>query len=283
MAPKAMGRRQQAQADKEAVAIVKGISTICSEADQTELDYVMGRLSDNKNLLQRPVEGPGAFYVISYLLHPFLVRLSCMPPRRLSSLLKQDTLVALLDGTSAAAASQTVPVEKAAMVPASVKKFRHLIAHPKLVDKIMMRLDVLRFSQSELNDPLWTVETKLGIIYMYLKEKPESVMPSVYIEELKNEKAFLAAVSQRSKKNVAATKLSVEDLKKGFLQCGRHRGRMAVEGRGRRCFGKSPRVLKRDGEIDRRRRPLRHRLGCRRNYSHRPLGEKRTATPALRD
>ena len=53
MAPKAMGRRQQAQADKEAVAIVKGISTICSEADQTELDYVMGRLSDNKNLLQR--------------------------------------------------------------------------------------------------------------------------------------------------------------------------------------------------------------------------------------
>ena len=59
MAPKAMGRRQQAQADKEAVAIVKGISTICSEADQTELDYVMGRLEDNKNLLQRSVRGAG--------------------------------------------------------------------------------------------------------------------------------------------------------------------------------------------------------------------------------
>ena len=86
-----------------------------------------------------------------------------MPPRRLSSLLKQDTLVALLDGTSAAASSQTVPVEKAVMVPASVKKFRHLIAHPKLVDKIMMVLDPLRFFQSELNDPLWKVETKLSI------------------------------------------------------------------------------------------------------------------------
>ena len=139
-----------------------------------------------------------------------------MPPRRLSSLLKQDTLVALLDGTSAAAQSQTVPVEKAAMIPASVKKFRHLIAHPKLVDKIMMVLDPLRFFQSELNSPLWKVETKLGVIYIYLKETPESVMPSVYVEELKNEKAFLAAVSQISKKNVVATKLSVGDLKKGF-------------------------------------------------------------------
>ena len=157
-----MGKRAQAQADKEALACMNGIVTICDEADNTELDYVVDRLRNNKNLLQRPVEGPGAFYVISYLLHPFLVRLSCMPPRRLSSLLKQDTLVALLDGTSSSASSQTVPVEKEAMVPASVKKFKHLIAHPKLVDKIMMRLDVLRFSQSELNDPLWTVETKLG-------------------------------------------------------------------------------------------------------------------------
>jgi len=79
-----------------------------------------------------------------------------------------------------------------------------------------MRLDPLRFSLSMLKDPLWTVETKLGVIYMYLKETPESVMPSVYVEELKDEKAFLAAVSQISQKNVAATKLSVEDLKKGF-------------------------------------------------------------------
>ena len=53
MAPKAMGKRQQAQADKEAVAIVKGIGAMCSEADDGELDYVMGRLEGNKNLLQR--------------------------------------------------------------------------------------------------------------------------------------------------------------------------------------------------------------------------------------
>ena len=53
MAPKAMGQRQQAQADKEAGLLLKGITTICSEADEGELNYVMGRLEGNKNLLQR--------------------------------------------------------------------------------------------------------------------------------------------------------------------------------------------------------------------------------------
>ena len=53
MAPKAMGKRQQAQADKQAGAMLKRITTICSEADDGELNYVMGRLEGNKNLLQR--------------------------------------------------------------------------------------------------------------------------------------------------------------------------------------------------------------------------------------
>ena len=53
MAPKAIGKKQEAQADKEAEAIVKGIGTMCSDADNSELDYVIGRLKGNKNLLQR--------------------------------------------------------------------------------------------------------------------------------------------------------------------------------------------------------------------------------------
>ena len=64
------------------------------------------------------------------MLHPFLVRLACMPPHRLSSLLKKETLVALLDGTSDSAQSQTVPVEKAIMVPTGIKKFKHLMTYP---------------------------------------------------------------------------------------------------------------------------------------------------------
>ena len=53
MAPKALSSREARQADKEAEAIMKGIGTMCSEADESELDYVIGRLKGNKNLLQR--------------------------------------------------------------------------------------------------------------------------------------------------------------------------------------------------------------------------------------
>ena len=53
MPPKALGRRAQAQADKEAESIMKGIGTMCSEAENSELDYVVGRLKGNKSLLQR--------------------------------------------------------------------------------------------------------------------------------------------------------------------------------------------------------------------------------------
>ena len=53
MAPKALSARETRQANKEAEAIMKGINTMCSDADESELDYVIGRLKGNKNLLQR--------------------------------------------------------------------------------------------------------------------------------------------------------------------------------------------------------------------------------------
>ena len=64
-----------------------------------------------------------------------------MPPRRLSSLLKQDTLVALLDGTADTATSQSVAAEKDAQIPASVKLFRRFAQHPKFVNKILATID----------------------------------------------------------------------------------------------------------------------------------------------
>ena len=53
MAPKALSARETRQANKEAEAIMKRINTMCSDADESELDYVIGRLKGNKNLLQR--------------------------------------------------------------------------------------------------------------------------------------------------------------------------------------------------------------------------------------
>ena len=53
MAPKALSARETRQANKEAEAIMKVIGTMCSDVDESELDYVIGRLKGNKNLLQR--------------------------------------------------------------------------------------------------------------------------------------------------------------------------------------------------------------------------------------
>jgi hypothetical protein len=68
MAPKALGRRQQAQADKEASVLIKGVGTICAEADDGELEYVTDRLKNNKNLLQRFRHGgrgyPKCFFIL---------------------------------------------------------------------------------------------------------------------------------------------------------------------------------------------------------------------------
>ena len=71
MAPKGLSKRQAAQADKEAEAIMKGIGTMCSDADESELDYVAGRLKANKNLLQRfRSKCSGPFNAIPFYVTP---------------------------------------------------------------------------------------------------------------------------------------------------------------------------------------------------------------------
>ena len=177
------------------------------------------------------------------MLHPSLVRLACIPPPRLSSLLKKDTLVALLDGTADSAPSQPVAAESRAQLPVSLKRFRNLCQYPKLIDKILAAIDPHKFTPGVLKDDLWKDGAKLGVIYMYLKQTPESEMPRVYILELKFEAAFLSAVSQLSNQCVDTRKLPVEALKEGFYHVKGCKVQWAYrgeyEGRGERptvCF-----------------------------------------------
>ena len=97
-----------------------------------------------------------------FMLHPFLVRLACMPLPRLSSLLKKDTLVALLDGTADTAQSQPVAAANVAQLPASLKQFKHLSQQPKLLDKILAAIDPHKSTPDVLDDELWQDGGKLG-------------------------------------------------------------------------------------------------------------------------
>lgn len=153
-----------------------------------------------------------------FMLHPSLVRLACIPPPRLSSLLKKDTLVALLDGTADSAPSQPVAAETLAQLPVTLKRFKNLAQRPKLIDKMLAAMDPHKFTPDVLDDKLWKDGAKLGVVYMYLKQSPESDMPRVYILELKFEAAFLSAASQLSNRCRAAAKLPVDALKKGFYR-----------------------------------------------------------------
>jgi hypothetical protein len=48
-----IGKRALAAADREAASVMSAMSTVVVEADNVELNYVMGRLKENKNLLFR--------------------------------------------------------------------------------------------------------------------------------------------------------------------------------------------------------------------------------------
>ena len=153
-----------------------------------------------------------------FMLHPSLVRLACMAPHRLSSLLKNNTLVALLDGTADSAQSQPVAAENVAQLPAILKRFKHLGQQPKLVDKILAAIDGRKFTPAVLEDRHWEEGAKLGVIYMYLKQTAESDLPRVYILELKCERTFLSAASQLSQQCRASVLMPVDALKKGFYR-----------------------------------------------------------------
>lgn len=77
-----------------------------------------------------------------------------MPPPRLSSLLKKDTLVALLDGTADSVQSQPVAAANVAQLPASLKQVKRLSQQPKLLDKILPAIGPHKFTPDVLGDKL---------------------------------------------------------------------------------------------------------------------------------
>jgi hypothetical protein len=69
MGPK-IGKRALAVADKEAASVMNAMSTVVSEADNVELNYVMARLKENKNLLFRFSPKCSAHvHLMHYMLH----------------------------------------------------------------------------------------------------------------------------------------------------------------------------------------------------------------------
>jgi hypothetical protein len=132
-------------------------------------------------------------------------------------MLKKDTLVALLDGTlQVSATSLANDVEAAKRIPNAVRKFKHLVSFPKLVDKILIAIDAKKFNPKLLEDEGCRVRDKVGMICMALKETPESDMPSVYLLELQSEQRFLSAVSQKCSDAVG----SIAELKLAVLKWG---------------------------------------------------------------
>jgi hypothetical protein len=113
-------------------------------------------------------------------------------------MIKKDTLVALLDGrltaSDVAAPSQEAVQKK---LPTHVKRFKHLSGYSKLLDKILLAMDPRKFTETVLASEAFQRVDKLGVVYMGLKEGPDSELPRVYLQEMDSEGAFLSAISQR--------------------------------------------------------------------------------------
>ncbi len=180
-----MGKRQEKIMDKQAGIMVESFGQAQQEAAEVELAYVTQELRKN----------PAAMYTIS-------------------SLLKNDNLVALLDGRLQGCPKATP--SKVTNLRVAYKKFKHLTKTKGLIEKVLARIDPETFSYDVMRH--WSdMAEKLGVMCMALGVSGTSTLPNQYYEDLSSQDAFLSACSQRYEslgRLMAGRKLA--DMTKGW-------------------------------------------------------------------
>ncbi|MCP4244733.1 MAG: hypothetical protein GY772_29670 [bacterium] len=151
--------------DKKAGIMVESFGQAQQEAAAVELAYVTEELRKNT----------AAMYMIS-------------------SLLKNDNLVALLDGRLQG--GPKAPPAKVTNIRVAYKKFKHLTKTKGLIEKILARIDPGTFAPDVFRT--WTdMDEKLGVMCMALGVSRNTALPNQYYEGLSSQEAFLSACSQR--------------------------------------------------------------------------------------
>ena len=151
MAPKTSAREQKKN-DKDADAVTAGFQLVLDEAMETELAYVTNQLR------QKPA--------IMYTL---------------ASLLKSDSLQALLDGKTTKALTSAVPVAKIVAIRKASKKFKHLSDQPTVLTDILKTLE-----------PGWFTTGAQGAEHIHTRTLT-SVSESVYPYHRRQHRYYMSA------------------------------------------------------------------------------------------
>lgn len=169
-------RREQ----KKACEIQKSFSAALDEAFESELDYVIAALRQNRQLT----------YAIS-------------------GLIKNDGLTALLDGRLDSGSQPESPTKKSPVrkIRAACKRFKHFAQQPCLVDDVLQHLMPSRFTQTVL-EPM-EFKVKLNHMCFLLGVTDYDFLPTSWYNDLDNVGNFLKACGQRYE---TVMKKHVQDL-----------------------------------------------------------------------
>ncbi len=181
-----MGKRQEKIMEKQAGIMVESFGQARQEATEVELASVTQELRKN----------PAAMYTMS-------------------SLLKNDNLVALLDGRLQGC-PKTTPT-KVTNLRVAYTKFKHVTKTTGLIEKVLDCINPEASSHDVMRH--WSnMPEKLGVMCMALHVSGKSTRPNQYYADLSSQDAFLSACSQRYERLggiMAGRKLA--DMTKGWF------------------------------------------------------------------
>ena len=166
---KAAGARELKKQEANANAVIGGFAQTIEAGFQAEVGYIVSELQKNKTLTYQ-----------------------------LAGLMKNDSLVALLDGrlsTSDAASSQGVASSVVKKLRASATKFKHLKQTPAVIDELLIALKPTLFNTDNVK-PM-DLDKKLGYVCLCLAVTPSTHLPHKYFPDLIEVQKFKAACSQR--------------------------------------------------------------------------------------
>ena len=165
-----MSKRSLENSEESANQVIHGFAQTIDASFQAEIQYIVGELQKNKGL--------------TYTL---------------SGLLKNDSLVALLDGRLAANSQSPASSQK----PEQVRKlrntarvFKHILQSAGVCDAILRKLLPSVFVDARDLKQL-TDDLKIAVLCMLLVVKPTTPLPLRYYKDLVEVDKFIAACSQR--------------------------------------------------------------------------------------
>jgi hypothetical protein len=182
-------KRSQKKQDADTNSVISSFARTIDESFQAEVEYITGELKKNRSL--------------TYTL---------------SGLLKNDGLIALLDGrlVGSQSAASSPKANSKRRLKAGATKFKHLVDVKGIIGEVLKRLLPKVFTDEVLEgiDP----NESFGIFCMALAVTPTTSLPHKYYPDLVDIDSLISACSQRYEQVMKAVldNKDLDEMKGGF-------------------------------------------------------------------